>query len=59
MTAKDTKSPSTAHEQRKARLAEELRANLLKRKAQARSRRTGNPDDRPEGISAAGKDERK
>jgi hypothetical protein len=59
MTAKDTKTPSTAQDQRKARLAEELRANLLKRKAQARSRRTGNADDRPEGLSAAGKDERK
>ena len=32
---------------RKARLAEELRANLARRKAQARSRRTGGADERP------------
>jgi hypothetical protein len=38
---------------RKARLAEELRANLQRRKAQARSRRTGGADERPEGIGAA------
>jgi hypothetical protein len=36
---------------RKARLAEELRANLQKRKAQTRSRRTGEADSRPEGIN--------
>ena len=46
---------------RKARLAEELRANLARRKAQARSRRTGGADERPEGLatterSAAGND---
>ena len=38
---------------RKARLAAELRANLAKRKAQARSRRGGDGDTRPEGIAAA------
>jgi hypothetical protein len=38
---------------RKARLAETLRANLVKRKAQARARRKGEADRRPEGISAA------
>jgi hypothetical protein len=59
MTAKDSKTPSTTQDQRKARLADELRANLLKRKAQARSRRTGEADERPDGISAAGKDERR
>ncbi len=32
---------------------ETLRANLQKRKAQARSRRSGEADQRPEGISAA------
>ena len=37
---------------RQARLAEELRANLARRKAQARSRRTGGADERPEGLSA-------
>ena len=40
---------------RKARLAEQLRANLQKRKAQARARRPGDADQRPEGISAAAK----
>lgn len=35
---------------RKARLAEQLRANLQKRKAQTRSRRIGEADSRPEGI---------
>jgi len=38
---------------RKARLSETLRANLMKRKAQARARRQGEADRRPEGISAA------
>jgi hypothetical protein len=40
---------------RKARLAEQLRANLQKRKAQARARRSGDADSQPEGIAAAGK----
>ena len=40
---------------RKLRLAEELRANLLRRKAQLRSRRTGAADSRPEGIAAGTK----
>ena len=35
---------------RKARLAEQLRANLQKRKAQARSRRAGEADQRAEGL---------
>ena len=36
---------------RKARLAEQLRANLQRRKAQARSRRAGAADERPEGLA--------
>ena len=40
---------------RKDRLAEQLRANLVKRKAQSRSRRTGAADERPEGLQASGK----
>ena len=48
---------------RKDRLAEQLRANLMKRKAQARSRRNGDADkqragdadNRPEGLAAAEK----
>ena len=47
------KMPSSGAEQRQARLAAELRANLMKRKAQARSRRTGEADTRPEGLAAA------
>lgn len=39
---------------RKARLAAELRANLQKRKAQARARRAGAADTRDQGIGAAG-----
>lgn len=35
---------------RKSRLAEQLRANLQKRKAQSRSRRTGGADQRPDGL---------
>ncbi len=43
---------------RKARLAEQLRANLQRRKAQARARRSGDADQRPEGLDAAGGGER-
>jgi hypothetical protein len=43
----------TAKADRKARLAEQLRANLQKRKAQTRARRRGDADSRPEGISTA------
>ncbi|RWP72400.1 MAG: hypothetical protein EOR09_21395 [Mesorhizobium sp.] len=35
---------------RKSRLAEQLRANLQKRKAQSRSRRAGDADKRPDGL---------
>jgi hypothetical protein len=38
---------------REERLAEALRANLQKRKAQARSRRAGEADLREDGIAAA------
>ncbi|MDX8526642.1 hypothetical protein RFM68_19260 [Mesorhizobium sp. MSK_1335] len=63
--------PKKGDGERKGRLAEALRANLQKRKAQARSRRpddadkqrtgdadkqrAGDADDRPEGLPAAGK----
>ena len=47
----DQKSGSAAKAERKAaRLAEQLRANLQKRKAQTRARRLGDADQRPEGI---------
>lgn len=52
-TGKDSQSSRKAVE--RARLAEELRANLQRRKAQARSRRDGEADDRPDGLDAAGK----
>jgi len=51
MTHKDSEANDAAA-QRKARLAEALRANLQKRKAQARSRRAGQADTRPEGLGA-------
>ncbi|MEO9335969.1 hypothetical protein ABFT80_00855 [Mesorhizobium sp. SB112] len=38
---------------RKDRLADQLRANLQRRKAQIRSRRVGDADQRPEGLKAA------
>lgn len=41
---------------REARLAEALRANLQKRKAQTRSRRAGEADQRQDGIAAARED---
>ncbi|MDX8500246.1 hypothetical protein RFM99_17705 [Mesorhizobium sp. VK4C] len=47
--------PKKSGGERKDRLAEALRANLQKRKAQARSRRAGDPDQRPEGLPSAGK----
>ena len=42
---------------RKARLAEQLRTNLQKRKAQTRSRRAGEADQREEGLPSAKTDE--
>ena len=42
-----------ADKERKARLAAELRANLARRKAQARARREGAADERGEGLPAA------
>ena len=42
---------------RKARLAQELRANLQKRKAQLRSRRTGEADARPDGLDLRAQEE--
>ena len=50
---RDDRTGSQPKDDRKARLAEQLRANLQKRKAQARSRRTGEADSRQEGIAAA------
>lgn len=56
-TAVTTKGKSGSDKERQKRLAAELRANLAKRKAQARSRRNGDSDNRTEGIpSVKGKD---
>ena len=44
------RSKSSQQDGKKARLAEKLRANLQRRKAQARSRREGAADQRPEGL---------
>ena len=52
--ASKPQNPQSQAERRRARLAEELRPNLQKRKAQTRSRRTGEADERPEGLGAAG-----
>ncbi|WFP76089.1 hypothetical protein [Mesorhizobium sp. WSM4906] len=67
--------PKKGGGERKDRLAEALRANLQKRKAQARSRRAGeadkqracdtdkqracDPDQWPEGLPSAGKMQKK
>jgi hypothetical protein len=49
------KSDTAEKADRKARLAEQLRTNLQKRKTQARARRDGAADSRPEGIPATRK----
>ncbi|MEX4007003.1 hypothetical protein V1479_06785 [Mesorhizobium sediminum] len=47
----DSASKQTEEQDRKAaRLAQKLRANLQRRKAQARSRGEGGADSRPEGL---------
>ena len=55
MISKTSPPEAVKKRDRKARLAEELRANLQRRKAQSRSRRTGGADERPDGLGAAGK----
>ncbi|GAB1582806.1 hypothetical protein [Phyllobacterium phragmitis] len=52
-SGQDPRGRETA--ERKKRLAEQLRANLARRKAQARARRAGDADDRADGIEAASK----
>lgn len=51
MSAKDQTQKSK--QGRPSRLSEQLRANLMRRKAQARARREGAADERPDGIAAA------
>lgn len=43
---------NSTEDRRKDRLAQQLRANLARRKAQARAKRAGEADDRPEGLGA-------
>ncbi|MBJ6132348.1 hypothetical protein JAU75_05855 [Ochrobactrum sp. Q0168] len=43
-------------DRQKKRLADQLRANLMRRKEQSRSRRSGEADERNDGISAASKE---
>ncbi len=52
-------SQPAGKDERRSRLAEALRANLARRKEQARSRRTGAADERPEGLAVDGIGERK
>ena len=52
---RDDKSGKAGKADRNARLAEQLRANLQKRKAQSRARRAGDADSRPEGLAATDK----
>lgn len=47
---REQKKGTLGNDRKSARLAEQLRANLQRRKAQARSRREGAADSRPEGL---------
>jgi hypothetical protein len=49
----DTPSQKAEADQRAKRRSEQLRANLMRRKAQIRSRRSGAEDERGEGLPAA------
>lgn len=54
MTENDKKSEKKKlADARAKRRSQELRANLMRRKAQLRSRRAGEEDSRSEGIAAA------
>ncbi len=53
MTSKSDAGKGAGPVDRKARQAEQLRANLQRRKAQAKSRRAGAADERPDGLAAA------
>jgi hypothetical protein len=62
MTANDDKpekpKPKTAAERRAERLKAELRANLARRKLQARARRDGGEDNRPGDLLTDGASKR-
>jgi len=57
MSEKKTKNDNqTQSDPRKERRAEQLRANLMRRKVQSRSRRAGEADERNDGITAGKED---
>ncbi|HWT63428.1 MAG TPA: hypothetical protein VN150_12700, partial [Ochrobactrum sp.] len=57
MSEKKTKNDKqTQSDPRKERRAEQLRANLMRRKVQSRSRRAGEADERNDGITAGKED---
>jgi len=51
--AKESEGSRDPKGNRRQRLAEQLRVNLQRRKAQTRSRRDGEADGRPAGLPAA------
>ncbi|WP_201744757.1 hypothetical protein [Neoaquamicrobium microcysteis] len=61
MNPPDERKPQkqAPNEDKKARLASKLRANLQRRKAQARSRRDGEADSRPDGLVKVAGDDHK
>ncbi|MDR6431829.1 hypothetical protein [Brucella pseudogrignonensis] len=58
MSEKDTKNNKQSQpDPREKRRAEQLRANLMRRKVQSRSRRAGDADERNDGITAGKQDQ--
>ncbi|MDT6940087.1 hypothetical protein RI570_08010 [Brucella pseudogrignonensis] len=58
MSEKDTKNNEQRQpDPREKRRAEQLRANLMRRKVQSRSRRAGDADERNDGITAGKQDQ--
>jgi len=58
MSEKDTENnKQNQPDPREKRRAEQLRANLMRRKVQSRSRRAGDADERNDGITAGKQDQ--
>jgi len=58
MSEKDTENNKHSQpDPREKRRAEQLRANLMRRKVQSRSRRAGDADERNDGITAGKQDQ--
>jgi len=55
----ERKKENETKSEREKRLAAELRANLARRKAQARSRRAGEADQRADGIPSVGEEKKR